>query len=48
MLKGQSPMVRICSSNIPISEVENNCISILRPTNKNGVTMKLKRKLEYG
>ena len=48
MLKGLPPMVRICLCNIPISEIENNCIPILRPTHKNGVTMKLKRKVEYG
>ena len=41
-------MIRIYLCNIPISKIENNCISILRPANKNGVTMKLKRKVEYG
>ena len=41
--KGQSPPVKVRECNIPVSEIDNNCNSILRPADNNGVNMKLKK-----
>ena len=48
MPKGQSPKVKGSVCNIPISEIENNCNSLPRPADSNGVIIvKLKRKVAY-
>ena len=48
MLKGQSPKVKGSICNIPISEIDNNCNSLPRPADSNGVIIvKLKRKAAY-
>ena len=47
MPKGQSPKLKARICNIPISEIDANCITILRPADRNGViAVKLKRKVE--
>ena len=48
MLKGQSPKVEGSICNISISEIDNNCNSLPRPADSNGVIIvKLKRKAAY-
>ena len=48
MWKGQSPKVKGSVCNIPISENDNNCNSLPRPADSNGVIIvKLKRKAAY-
>ena len=48
MLKGQSPKVEGSICNISISEIDNNCNSLPRPADSNGViVVKLKRKAAY-
>ena len=48
MLKGQSPKVEGSICNISISEIDNNCNSLPRPADSNGVIIvKLKRKATY-
>ena len=48
MPKGQSPKVKGSICNIPISEIDNNCNSLVRPADSNGVIIvKLKRKAVY-
>ena len=43
--KGQSPKVKGSICNIPISEIDNNCNSLPRPADSNGViVVKLKMK----
>ena len=43
--KGQSPKVKGSICNIPISEIDDNCSSLPRPADSNGVIIvKLKRK----
>ena len=46
--KGQSPKMKGSICNIPISEIDNNCNSLPRPADSNGVIIvKLKRKAAY-
>ena len=46
--KGQSPKVKGSICNIPIFEIDNNCNSLPRPADSNGVIIfKLKRKAAY-
>ena len=48
MPKVQSPKVKGSICNIPISEIDNNCNSLPRPADSNGVIIvKLKRKAAY-
>ena len=48
MPKGQSLKVKGSICNIPISEIDNNCNSLPRPADSNGVIIvKLKRKTAY-
>ena len=48
MRKGQSPKVKGSICNIPISEIDNNCNSLPRPADSNGVIIvKLKTKAAY-
>ena len=48
MPKGQSPKAKGSIYNIPISEIDNNCNSLPRPADSNGVIIvKLKRKAAY-
>ena len=48
MLKGQSPKVKGSICYIPISEIDNNCNSLPRSADSNGVIIvKLKRKAAY-
>ena len=48
MPKGQSPKVKGNICNIPISEIDNNCNSLPRPADSNGIIIiKLKRKAAY-
>ena len=48
MWKGQSPKVKGSVCNIPISENDNNCNSLPRPADSNGVIIvKLKREATY-
>ena len=49
MPKGQSPKVKGSICNIPISEIDNNCNSLPRPADSNGVIIvKLKRTAGHG
>ena len=46
--KGQSPKMKGSICNIPISEIDNNCNSLPRPADSNGVIIvKLKREATY-
>ena len=46
--KGQSPKMKGSICNIPISEIDNNCNSLPRPADSNGVIIvELKRKAAY-
>ena len=48
MAKAHSPKVKGSVCDIPISEIDNNYNSFLRPENSNGVIIiELKRKVEY-
>ena len=48
MAKVHSPKVKGSVCDIPISEIDNNYNSFLRPENSNGVIIiELKRKVEY-
>ena len=48
ILKGQSPTVKVSERNIAIFETESNFNSVFRPAaDSNGVTMEIKRKVEY-
>ena len=48
MPKGQLSTVKVSARNIAIFETESNFNSILRPAaDSNGVTMEIKRKVEY-
>ena len=48
MPKDQSPKVKGSICNIPISEIDNNCNSLPRPADSNGVIIvKLKREATY-
>ena len=49
MPEGQTPKVKRTICNIPSQEIETICSILPHPPNSNGiVTVKLKRKLEYG
>ena len=49
MLKDQLPTVKVSVYNVPISEIDSSCNSILRPGDRYGVTMELrKRRVQLG
>ena len=45
MPKVQSPRIKVSVWNFPISEIDSNCNSILRPADSKWVTIKFKRKV---
>ena len=48
MPKGKLPKIKGILCNIPVNEVYNNCKSLPRPADSNGLLIvKLKRKAEY-
>ena len=49
MLKDQLPTVKVSVYNVPISEIDSSCNPILRPADRYGVTMELrKRRVQLG
>ena len=48
MPKGESPKLKGSVCNVPISEIDTNCMTLPRPSDSNGlIIVKLKRKVEY-
>ena len=48
MRKGKLPKIKVSLCNIPVNEVYDNCQSLPRPADSNGIVIvKLKRKAEF-